>query len=86
MKDKESFMKQTRRLKWVESILEQLTGGVVQHDKEDAVEWLITYLGKRYDASFILASEALGLPLVQRLDEASNEEMWSDANNNVVQH
>jgi hypothetical protein len=45
----------------------------------------VLYLGKRYDASFILASEALGLPLVQRLDEASMEAMWSDANINVVQ-
>jgi hypothetical protein len=42
-------------------------------------------LGKKYDASFILASEALGLPLVQWLDEASTEAMWSDANIDVAQ-
>jgi hypothetical protein len=39
--------------------------GMENHDKEDAAESLIYYLGKKYDASFILASEALGLPLVQ---------------------
>jgi hypothetical protein len=85
VKDKESFMKQARKSQWLESVLEHLTGGVEQHDKEDAAEWLVSYLGKRYDASFILASEALGLPLVQQLDEASTEAMWSDANINVVQ-
>ncbi len=58
-------MKQAQKLQLLESILEHLTGGVEQRDKEDAAEWLVAYLGKRYDASFILASEALGLPLVQ---------------------
>jgi hypothetical protein len=42
-----------------------MIGGTEEHDKEDAAEWLVTYLGKEYDASFILASGALGLPLVQ---------------------
>jgi len=32
-----------------------------------------------------LASEALGLPLVERLDDASAQAMWSDANINVTQ-
>jgi hypothetical protein len=85
VKDKESFIKQARKQQWVESILEHVTGGTEEHDKVDAAEWLVTYLGRKYDASFILASEALGLPLVQRLDEASTEAMWSDTNVNVVQ-
>jgi hypothetical protein len=78
-------MREAWKEKWVESILEHVAGGLENHDKEDAAEWLKYYLGKKYDASFILASEALGLPLVQRLDEASTEAMWSDTNINVVQ-
>jgi hypothetical protein len=85
VRDKASFMREAWKEKWVESILEHVAGGLENHDKEDAAEWLKYYLGKKYDASFILASEALGLPLVQRLDEASTEAMWSDANINVVQ-
>jgi hypothetical protein len=38
------------------------------------------YLGKKYDGAFTLASESLGIPLVQRLDAASALWMWSDAN------
>jgi hypothetical protein len=40
---------------------------------------------KKYDGAFTLASEALGPPVVQHLDEASAEATWSDANVNVVQ-
>lgn len=85
VKDKESFMKQSVRLQWVESMLDHLVGKGQKNDKEDAAEWMITYLGKRYDTAFTLASEALRTPVVQRLDEASAEAMWSDANINVVQ-
>jgi hypothetical protein len=42
-------------------------------------------LGKKYDASYTLTSEALGLPLVERLDDASAQAMWRDANINVTQ-
>jgi hypothetical protein len=52
---------------------------------EDAAQWLITHLGKQYEASFTLASEALGLPLVEFMDAAAAEAMWFDANLNVVQ-
>jgi hypothetical protein len=31
--------------KWVESILEHVTGDSEVNDKEDDTEWLITYLG-----------------------------------------
>jgi hypothetical protein len=65
VREKASFMREAWREKWVESILEHVAGGLENHDKEDAAESLIYYLGKKYDASFILASEALGLPLVQ---------------------
>jgi hypothetical protein len=42
-------------------------------------------ISEKNDASFILAPEALGLPLVQQLDKASTEAMWCDENVNVVQ-
>jgi hypothetical protein len=45
-RDKDSFMKQSIRLQWVESMLEHLVGGGQDNDKEDAAEWLIMYLGK----------------------------------------
>jgi hypothetical protein len=53
-------------------------------EKDDAAEWLSYFLGKKYDAAYTLASEALGLPLVGRLDDTSAQAMWSDANVNVT--
>jgi len=85
VKDKASFMREAWKDRWLESILEHLTGSSENLEIENAAEWLITYLGKKYDTSFVLALEALGLPLVQRMDEASTEAMWCDANINVVQ-
>jgi len=64
VRDEASFMREAWKEKWVESILEHVAGGLENHDKEDAAEWFIYFLGEKYDASFILASEALGLPLV----------------------
>jgi hypothetical protein len=43
------------------------------------------YLGKKYEGSFTLALDALGLPVVQRLDEKSTAAMWADANINYMQ-
>ncbi len=65
-------------------MLEHLVNRGQENDKEDVAEWLITYLGKRYDAAFTLASKALGTPVVQCLNEASVEAMGSYANINVV--
>jgi hypothetical protein len=39
----------------MESILEHVSGDTEEHDKEDVAEWLVTHLGRKYDASFILA-------------------------------
>jgi hypothetical protein len=77
------FMEQARKLKWLERMLEHLAGG--DCDKEDAAEWLSYYLGKKHDGAFTLASEALGLPLVQRMDATNAAAMWSDANVNITQ-
>jgi hypothetical protein len=48
-------------------------------------QWLAFYLGKKYDGSFTLASEALGIHLVQQLDSTSMLAMWTDANINYTQ-
>jgi hypothetical protein len=48
-------------------------------------QWLAFYLGKKYDGSFTLASEALGIHLVQQLDSTSMLAMWTDANINYMQ-
>jgi hypothetical protein len=58
-----SFMEYARKFKWIESMLEHVAGR--DCDREDALEWLCYYLGKHHDASFTLASESLGYPLVQ---------------------
>jgi hypothetical protein len=54
-------------------------------DLDDAAEWLCHYIGKKYDSSFTIASESLGYPLAQQMDEAATEAMWSDANVNTSQ-
>lgn len=46
---------------------------------------VIHYLGKKHDGAVTLASEALGIPLVQHLDATSALAMWSDANLNYTQ-
>jgi hypothetical protein len=66
-------------------MLEHVAAGNEECDKEDSAQWLAFYLGKKYDGSFTLASEALGIPLVQRLDSASTLAMWTDANVNYTQ-
>lgn len=78
-----NFMDQARKLRWIDSILDHIVP--VGNDKDDAAEWMSFFLGKKHDGAFTLASEALGLPLVQRLDDASAQAMWSDANINVTQ-
>jgi hypothetical protein len=64
-----AFMEQAQKLRWIDYMLEHLAGP--GFEKDDAAEWLSYFLGKKYDASYTLASEALGLPLVERLDDAS---------------
>ena len=76
-------MEKARRLKWIDGMLDQLAAP--GYDKDDATEWLSYFLGKKYDAAYNLASEALGLPLVERLDDTCAQAMWSDANANVMQ-
>jgi hypothetical protein len=57
-----SFMDQAWKLRWIDSILDHMVP--MGNDKDDAAEWLSFFLGKKYDGAFMLASEALGLPLV----------------------
>lgn len=45
----------------------------------DAAQWTVTYLGKHNEASQTLASEVVGLPIVECVTAASAEVMWSDA-------
>jgi hypothetical protein len=52
-------------------LLEHVTAGNKESNKEDLAQWLAFYLGKKYDGSFTLASEAFGIPLVQRLNSVS---------------
>jgi len=79
VKDENSFRRQARRTKWIECCLEHL------NDKNDAAQWMSYYLGSKYEGPFTLALEALGLPVVQRMDEQSTAAMWTDANINYTQ-
>jgi hypothetical protein len=47
-----------KKTKWIESCLEHVS------DKNDAAQWLSYYLGKIYEGSFMLALEALGIPVI----------------------
>jgi hypothetical protein len=54
-------------------------------DTEDASEWLCYFIEKHHDASFTLALESLGDPLVQGMTETAAEAMWADANTDITQ-
>ncbi len=60
-----TFMEQARKLRWIDGLLDHMAAS--GFDKDDAAEWLSYLLGKTYDAANTLASEALGLPLVERV-------------------
>jgi hypothetical protein len=75
VKSQQSFLEQAQKLKWIEKLLNHLAG--TDCDKEDAGQWIAHYIGKKHDASFTLACEALGTPIVQMLDEPSAEVMSS---------
>ncbi len=78
-----AFMEQARKLRWIDGMLDHLAAP--GFDKDDAAEWLSYFLGEKYDVAYTVASEVLGLPLVERLDDVSALAMWSDANINVTQ-
>ncbi len=83
VKARAGVMEQARRLKWIYSLLDHIAGG--ECGKENAAEWFSYYFGKVYDGAFTVASESLGIPLVQRLDATNAAAMWSDANVNITQ-
>ncbi len=76
-----AFMEQARRMRWIDSLLDHIAGP--GYDKDDAAEWLFYFLGKKNDAASTLALEALGLPLVNWLDDASAQAMWSESQKNA---
>jgi hypothetical protein len=84
IKSQESFLEQARKKKWIENMLAHMCGSS-DIDVEDAAQWLAYYLGKKHDASFTLACDALGIPLVEQMDDAGAEAMWAQANINVTQ-
>jgi hypothetical protein len=79
VKSEDSFQRQAKKLNWMESILEHVS------EKNEAAKWMSCYLGKNYEGSFTLALDALGLPVVQRLDEKSTAAMWADDNIKYMQ-
>jgi hypothetical protein len=85
VKSQESFRKQAKRLSWLEALMDHVAGGNIECNREDAAQWLACYIGEKYDGSFTLACESLGLHIMQHLDAASTLAMWSDANINYTQ-
>jgi hypothetical protein len=45
VKSQKSFLEQARKLQWVEKVLDHLAGA--DCDKEDAAQWISTYIGKK---------------------------------------
>ncbi len=85
VKSQDSFMRQAKRLHWIDEMLSHISSGSEENNLEDSAQWLTHYIAKKYDGSFTLACEGIGIPLVQRLDSASTLAMWSDANVNYTQ-
>jgi len=67
----------------MKSLLRHVAG--FDSTEEDPAQWITTKLGKHYEAAFTLASQYLGFPLVEHMDEVGAEAMWSAANVNAVQ-
>lgn len=49
-----SYMLQAKKNQWNESLLQHVA------ENGESTQWLSYFLGKKYDGSFMLASEALG--------------------------
>ena len=73
VKNRESFNRQARRTCWIQQLIHHIATG--ESDENDGAQWLIEYMGKKYDTAFTLASESLGFPLVQCMDEVSTKAM-----------
>jgi hypothetical protein len=89
------FKKQARRSRWVHQILQCVRRykeeELVINDKrkqdnefaftdDDAVRWLITYLGECYPLEFVKSAQALDMPIHQgKMDAEYTTAMWSDA-------
>ena len=84
VKTQPSFLEQARKKQWIEKMLEHMSASA-DTDKEDAAQWLAYYIGRKTDASFMLACDGLGIPLVEQMDDAGAEAMWSEANVNITQ-
>ncbi len=83
VKSQDSFILQAKRLHWIDEMLSHISSGSAENNAEDSAQWLTNY--KKYDGSFTLSCEAIGIPLVQRLDSASTLAMRFDANINYTQ-
>ncbi len=78
------FMEQARMLRWINSMLDHIAGG--DFSKEYSAQWFSYYFGKVYDGPYTVASESLGILLVQQMDATNaTTAMWCDANVNVTQ-
>jgi len=51
VKSHDSFNMQAKMQKWIDYLHEHVSA---ENDKDDAAEWLITYLGKRNEDPFML--------------------------------
>jgi len=48
--------------------------------KEEAAEWIVSYLAKKHETSFLVSARASGFPLIQRLEAVTAAAMAADAN------
>jgi hypothetical protein len=67
--------------KWIDAVLSQ----IFSDSKEDAAQWLCTYLGKQFEDAFKTAATELGFPSVVRMDPYDAIAMFDDANVTISQ-
>jgi hypothetical protein len=71
-----SFKQNVARTSWMDGLL-----SAVNDDKGVAAEWIMTYLGKRYDEKFTEVAVHLGLLLPPKIMDAESAcAMWEEAN------
>ena len=90
-KNRQSFMKTAKMVKWVEQILEHIkatSSNTIDSDLPDgaattsheAAEWLLEYLSKSCEESFIAVANEIGLHSIRKMSAEEAAAMWADAN------
>ena len=86
-KSKETFRKAIVKSDFIESMITKLVSSRIRDNtiqtglvsRDEGVEWILEYLGKRYDESFSNVSKKFGLVARIKMRASDATSMWSDA-------